>query len=197
MSSQSATRHEKSSEHRRRVQNLATWNLEPDVEAWVHGEDHCDLYDWRVLEKMRHVDSLKELVPFWQQQVAAANRGVELRFEDFLETMEQENIDAPTWDVQAPDWALDVAEEDRSSVTAHAEQSDVGHGGNVRHVTPLASDSNSDIVDRDAFMFVEKVARLNSTSDEGKRRMHAFYKIPTDEKVARIQEIIDILKKTS
>lgn len=202
MSSSVALKHEQSSSHKQRVYDLDTWNPQPDVDAWVHGADYDDLFDERITERMRHVDNLKDLIPFWQQQVEAASKGVELRFEEFLE-MHDRKITGDEWDVQIPSWAMDTVGEERSSVTGQAEMSenmirreDVGspmyvdsEGGS------LASVWDEDISDRDAYIFVEEVARMCSISGNKKRHMYAFYKSPTTEKISRIQDLIIALRE--
>lgn len=192
------------------------WNPQPDVDAWVPGASD-DLYDERITEKMQHVDDLKKLIPFWLQQVeAAVSDGVELRYEDFLESLActEERNDCPEWDVPMPDWAMDVNEDERSSVTGRAEQSTGNASERSDEDMRSVSNHSSDVVDRDAFVFVEKIAQMNALDEQRKRKLHAFYKVriaavvvirytngdtqsPTAEKVAAIQGLIHVLKTTA
>lgn len=180
MSGREAELHEKSDGHRQRDEEVLMWNPQPDVNAWVSGASN-DLYDERITEKMQHVDDLKKLIPFWLQQVeAAVSDGVELRYEDFLDSLarSEERNECPEWDVPMPDWAMDVEEEEhRSSVTGRAEQSIGDASERSDEDMRSVSNQSSIMVDRDAFVFVEKIAQMNAIDEQRKRKLHAFYKV--------------------
>ncbi|KAI5123551.1 hypothetical protein M0805_003371 [Coniferiporia weirii] len=186
MSTQLALRHEKSGPHKQKVNERESWNPQPGVDAWLHD----NFFESKVSERMLHVDQLKDIIPFWQQQIEAAERGETLRYEEFLDTLAQKNDDneEPVWNVPMPDWALEPVDgEDRSSETGHVRHSEELDGSD-EEVPPQGS------LEHDSFMFVEKVANMSHVDAERKKRLHKFYKVPTTEKLERIQELIDVLR---
>lgn len=162
MTAQVALNHEKTGSHKEAVQARESWNPPQDVDAWINGTD--GLFGGREIERMQHVDQLKDFIPFWRKTIEAADHGETLRFEDFLNALQKNEKEEVAWDVPMPDWALEPLEpvdaEQRSSET-----------GNVQ----LSVTEND--VDRDAFNFVEKVAKMESVNSERKKRLHSFYKV--------------------
>jgi len=200
MSPAAALRHEKSLTHVEKLHDYSIWNPQPDIAAWMDIGNGSP-WDDRVNEKQKHVDGLKDWIPFWQQQVEAAHRGVELRWESFLDATETKEEEVLVWDVHIPDWAVDTVEDDKSCPSARAELSESDDPTGVWRVPSRAlgfPDPGKDGLgptDDDAYSFVEKIATQDLASDERRRQMHAFYKIPTQEKVTRIQELIERLHR--
>lgn len=215
LSAQAAMRHEKGGSHFKRVQaskeHLESWKPQPDLQAWLQVPDYDDLFERRGEEQMQHVDSLKDLIPFWQRQVEAAERGENLRMEAFLDALYDgkakdpwnTNWDTPTpawavdtgqeqnpWDTGAPGWAVDAAEVDRSSDTAHGQRSEVAN--HERGEGSTDGSGGEDPAAVDAFMFVENVARMESISGDRKRSLHDFYKVCTSPKVNVARKLIYI-----
>ncbi|KLO17072.1 hypothetical protein SCHPADRAFT_937427 [Schizopora paradoxa] len=185
---------------------------QPQLQAWLQVPDYDDLFERRGQEQMQRVDSLREFIPFWIEQVEAANRGEkELRLEAFLDTLYAGKANDPwsadweapapawavdtgqdnsPWDAGASAWAVEAAEVDPSSDTAHGVQRE----GSEHEEEDSSVSSAEDASDQDAFMFVEKVARMESISEDRKRNLYDFYKCPTHVKITRIQELIIALK---
>jgi len=212
MDKKAAKLHELSDTHKQRMQNLESWILQPDVDAWGAAADCCDLFDDRAVERMTRVDNLKDIIPFWRQQVEAANRGVELRFNDFLDELDRSKIEEPVWNVEPPAWAMaDIAEEqlfgkaESSSERVyrpHSEQTSSGlaHSDGTGWDEAEALQKTAERtrrLDEDAYAFVENVARLRSVSSDRKRLMHEFFKVSTQEKVVRIQALARELRATA
>lgn len=193
MDKKAAKLHELSDTHKQRMQNLDSWILQPDVDAWGAAADCCDPFDDRTVERMTRVDNLKDIIPFWRQQVEAANRGVELRFNDFLDELDRTKIEEPVWNVEPPAWAMaDIAEEqlfgkaETSSERVyrpHSEQtscSGLAHSDGIDwNKVPRKTAERTRRLDEDAYAFVENVAQLRSASSDRKRLMHEFFKVIT------------------
>ncbi|THH06945.1 hypothetical protein EW145_g3726 [Phellinidium pouzarii] len=174
LSPPAALRHEKSAKHKEKVREHESWNPQPGIDAWINGiGNDYDLCGARASERMQHVDQLKDLIPFWREQIEAAERGETLRYEEFLDALarktEEKERDEPVWNVPMPDWALEPMD---------------------------GSDVPASPSDGEAFTFVEKIANMNRVSAERKKGLHNFYKIPTGEKLERIQELINVLRTT-
>jgi len=213
LSPKAAMKHEKGGTHVKAARDqVESWKPQPELRAWLQVPDYDDLFERRA-EDMQHVDSLKDLIPFWQRQVEAAERGEELRLEAFLDALYEGKAKDPwntNWDIQAPGWAVDTGQErdpweagghgwavdaaevDRSSDTAHGHGSD-DEASHDEHEHDLGGGGAAD---QDAFTFVESVARMKYISGDRKRDLHDFYKSPTNVKVTRIRELISALKGT-
>ena len=193
--------HETSDGHKRRVQeHNSEWGLDNPWGTWKEGE-FDDLWTIRSSERMTRVDSLKDFIPFWREQVEAANQGIELRFGKFLEALEEKEHSradgAVEWNTEIPAWAIDDViaaggdgEEDEpkaqsywrpakfsSQTTSRDLRSHSGRTSqNVPTVHADAEDGRTP-GSEDAFRFVEKVAQLRSASKDQKKVMHAFFKV--------------------
>ncbi|KAH8120208.1 hypothetical protein DFH11DRAFT_1558899 [Phellopilus nigrolimitatus] len=196
MSAQAALKHEKAEAHKQKVHERDTWNPQPDVDAWDPNAIVEDLFETRVSERMQLVDQLKDSIPFWLQQISAAERGETLRWEEYWDAQDEKKDDLPEWNTPMPDWALEpIEDQERSSGTAHAQLSEesVSHEaeGDAR-----ADDENHIYAgpDRGGYMFVEKFAKMNSVGAERKKLLHTFYKISMEEKLERIEELLNILR---
>lgn len=174
MSSKAALRHEDTATHRR--------CSAPAHDAWNTAVDFVTLYDLKATEKMQHVDSLKDLIPFWQQQMEAANRGVELRFADFLDSLASTHVEEPSWDLPLPDWAVKPIESN-SSQSVQEYQCSVHDRMRIDSVKQVIDAQSSSVSDErcdassEVHRFVEEIARMESTSDERRQRMYSFYKV--------------------
>ncbi|KZT30695.1 hypothetical protein NEOLEDRAFT_28812 [Neolentinus lepideus HHB14362 ss-1] len=94
------------------------WNQPQDYSAWFQEPTpEEEPWDLRQLEQMDHVDMVSELVQWWIRGVRAAEKGIILKMEDFLEEMEarhrtgQWNEEVPEENVDNPWRPRDVQEE--------------------------------------------------------------------------------------
>lgn len=179
-------KHEKSASHRQKLNDLSAWGVQPELDAWIRADEYCGLMESKLAERVDHIDQLGDLIPFWRQQVEAANHGVDLRFEDFLNSLAQSRKAGLSWDVPIPDWAAAQptptheaenryaskaavrARENRSSAVS------IEEAAQRQWVPAGPSHDNSSQTD---FMFVEEIALRSSVDDERKERLHAFYKV--------------------
>lgn len=208
---QDAIAHEKSEKHEQKLHDLDTWNPQPDEDAWVDQIDCYVLFPNKDAERMQRVDNLRHLIPFWQQQVEAANQGVDLRLGDFLDNLEGHEYD---WVVPLPQWGnaptpyLDIPPERQSSNrgTSQTRSKD----GQKWSWNVGSSDHD------ESFEFVEQIAKMSSVKGERRARLHTFYRVSvtlafvmlyglnsdsfsqlsTDEKLVHIKSLIDVLRTT-
>ena len=204
----SAIAHErKSSEHKRRLEETERWeqDWEP-VPLTSEGLRHK--------ERFTYVDQVHDLVPFWQRGMDAAQRGEVLRLEDFLEKMEASggwHTADDVWDLLEPskpvqDGVNETALWDPTTAPWESELSDAQHHGSQssfsrRDSSSSASPRNTAKNRRrrhappaeDGYTFVERVARNEAANKRRRERMHMFFGMPTDQKVQKIQEIIQTL----
>ncbi|KAL5519055.1 hypothetical protein ACEPAH_738 [Sanghuangporus vaninii] len=170
MAAQAALKHEKTSEHRENVRAREEWNSVPvDDNGWNTTTDD-------------HIDQLRDFIPFWRSTIEAAEFGETLRFEDFMNALHKKEKE-DVWNLPMPEWAIepmgpvDADAEQRSTGKEHAQSSVSSHGHN-----------------RDAFNFVERIAKMDLADAERKKRLHSFYKMPTSEKLKRIYDLINTLR---
>lgn len=153
-----------------------------------------------------HVDHVFDLVPFWRRAVDAAERGEELRLEEFLEKMEEDG----GWAITSDAWNM-LADQGKSSRKAasdvtRTDKQDKGWGIAEDWATHdpewNVGETSWDITeqtraphwaDHDAHNFVDSVARQEAASEERRKQMHRFFQMPTEQKVREIQEIVKFL----
>ncbi|KAI6047761.1 hypothetical protein EDC04DRAFT_2619816 [Pisolithus marmoratus] len=167
-----------------------------------------------------HVDHVFDLVPFWCRAVDAAERGEELRLEEFLEQMEGDG----GWRIASDVWNL-LADQKSSRKAAsdltHMDEENKGWGiaedwAMPRHNSDGRSNKDWDtpqnwhdhagwniaeswdITGQAALHwtgdnFVDSVARREAVSEERRKQMHKFFQMPTEQKIREIEEIIQIL----
>lgn len=137
---------------------------------------------------MARVDSLKDLIPFWREQVEAASRGVELRFEEFLDQLEKKQREIresqPVWSAEVPAWALD----DQDAAADRKLSSPPSRDSIDRLKTASGATTNEPHVDTTfdwgalstnltPYELLEEIARIRSASNEQMQGMLAFYNV--------------------
>jgi len=181
-----------------------------DYSGWLVSTPYADLRAW---EKQGFVDRQKDVVPFWRRGVDAAERGEEEeKWEDFLDRLEEKYSKNGGWDIGSDGWGRD----DGANVWGPAQvasQHDDGSWGGVKATwglpdpTPVAAhdDGKRDgsfkrkgsrkdrISNKDPWTFVEEVAKQEAATAERRKRMHEFFKMPTQQKVQQIQSTIRFL----
>ncbi|TDL28595.1 hypothetical protein BD410DRAFT_232962 [Rickenella mellea] len=185
-----AQRHELSASHGEKVEGVSMWEPQPDFNAWMDATtSRVESSPWALQEfdKRRHVDALKDSIPFWREQIEAADRGVEIpRWEDFLERFSAKENGGGGWDDWGTGggWGADIGR--------------VGYSQTASGKVSASSNGKSDgWSDGDGHSFVDEIAFKSSVSEERRQEMHAFYKMSTDEKVSRIQELVYRLHEQS
>jgi len=177
-----------------------SWIAQSDENAWAISGSWNETQPKS--ERLQYVDVLSDIIPFWLREVAAAERGETLRYDQFLERLQAERekrFRMSDWGLPVPDWAEEShgqrvkksSDTDRSNHLGGFESSMRG-GSDIGN--PIGKESSETSLDRDDFNFVEKVARLNDISPSRKKEMQRFYKVSTDEKVKRIEVLIDSLR---
>jgi len=170
-----AMNHENSQAHKDTVRRLTSW--EPmEVDNW--GEP-LEPYQKLRYDLSREEDSLNTRVKRWIRDMARAE-GIEVNEE------EEEPAHNPwdAWDTGSPDnWG--VAGDDWKRPTEQW-----GFPVNMAP-TPEANEAVDPRAVAD-FKFVEKVAKARGLNKD-RRRLHAFYRLPTEEKINRIQEIVHLI----
>lgn len=113
MTLQEALSHERDSlDHARNVDDREMWD--PPQGSWVMPEEDPQLTIAELKERTRqvHVDQVRDMVPFWIQGVAAAEKGETHRLEEFLDTLAAQDrwgisgIDDP-WGPSIGPWPAD------------------------------------------------------------------------------------------
>lgn len=143
----------------------------------------CGLYESKVAEQMDRVDQLGDIIPFWREQVEAANHGVELRFEDFLNSLAQARKEGLTWDAPLPDWAAASPSCNKRKRDDCGSSNQVGFpvanwsSAESQTWAPVVTAAGYDGSPQEDFMFVEEVALRCSVDQERKKRLHAFYRV--------------------
>lgn len=157
---------------------------------YYHSDAWLASNEWSVArpgdENMRYVDVLSDIVPFWLQEVAAAQRGEKLRYGQFLDNLQagrRENLSA--WGLPVPAWAdgqsVDGSIIKNNSNSYHSNNSP-GSFKALREDDATAKSVQAEVLsetslDRDDFNFVEKVAILNGLNPLEKKEMRRFYKV--------------------
>ncbi|PAV22273.1 hypothetical protein PNOK_0223000 [Pyrrhoderma noxium] len=196
-------KHEQSKAHKTQVKGIETWNIAPaDLDAWPDiPELEYALVEQKLRERTQYLDQLRDFIPFWREQVEAAEHGITLRLDDFLKELqriEDENIRWTEWTAPLPDWEKMLADVDNIQHTHSSETQ-------IDRISESELERNAEEVElyknvsetASVYDFVEKYARRNSANAEKKEEMHYFYKIPTCKKVERIQNLIYTLRMDS
>lgn len=114
-------RHERTSEHQRNVANYHSWHppSDPTKREGTSKDPVLTLEALKLREQQVYVDHVQHIVPWWVQNVQAAENGQEIRMEDFLDDLTKNNPwcqDEGIWDngwgvvpdvVNGNDWARD------------------------------------------------------------------------------------------
>jgi hypothetical protein len=154
-------------------------------EQSYHGYETCAMY----------------LIPFWQDALAAAKRGEELKLEEFIERKRKDEDesgwttrsgDVNVWAYDAGGWGPQVEKSDASSMGKMCGKSRTSlslscGGGKVR-------DSQRETDEQEQFL--ETVASKYRADPEKKQRMYNFYQMPTPDKVQMIQDMIRSLNNS-
>ncbi|EDR15747.1 uncharacterized protein LACBIDRAFT_301000 [Laccaria bicolor S238N-H82] len=180
-----------------------TWwdAVDTDAEAWgkpIQEDPPVTIEEMKLRESQIHVDLVRDMVPFWIRSVEAAERGEVLRLEEFLEEMAQRQAS----------WSLGDSGRrcEESSTRGWSNCDGWGEGPGVAWGGESRKESDWKWVDEkggnqrgkrnDGFQFVEKVANSQAAGQERKQQMHTFFEMPTDEKVRKIDEVIQRLRST-
>ncbi|EIW86849.1 hypothetical protein CONPUDRAFT_134194 [Coniophora puteana RWD-64-598 SS2] len=195
----------KSSEHKRRLK---------EAESWKHDWEPAPLTSegLRHKERFTYVDQVHDLVPFWQRGIDAAKRGEVLRLEDFLEKMEanggwhtaddvwdllepskpaHEEVDeAALWGPSPAPWEREFSDVQRPITQSSFSRRDSSLSASPRNIKRSLRQPRRP---EDDHAFVEKVARHEAADQKRRERMHTFFDMPTNQKVQKIQEMIQAL----
>ncbi|EJD04065.1 uncharacterized protein FOMMEDRAFT_19372 [Fomitiporia mediterranea MF3/22] len=177
MTVQEALKHEKTLKHKENVHAREVWNEPPEVNDWINGDG--ELVEGRVTGSTQYVDHQGDFIPFWQKSIEAAEHGVTLRFEKYFSMLKEKREEENCWNVELPSWAVEplerVDDKDRSFASDRRRSSISDHGLNPDEL-------------------IKEVAESYRLSSERKDRLCAFCKMPTNEKVRHINELIDALR---
>ncbi|TFY79767.1 hypothetical protein EWM64_g4247 [Hericium alpestre] len=220
MAAKQASNHERSLEHVHEVdrakarewatsQQVRDWDAVSNPWAPVEAQDWAapaepqTLDEKRVHERYNWMEMSPEVIGFWRRGVEAAEKGEEVeRMQGFLERLEadrenwKQGVAGDSWDVPAADndWAWGA-----QGGTWGQQQDAAGWGtsarsGGRRLRRQASNASGEDIAKADATSFVEKYARRRSLTPQRQEEMQEFFEMPTQEKVAKIQEVIRSLR---
>lgn len=195
-----SNRHEHNS-NLKKIPNKRTINVDAlaadDFDDVQHGLTSERLHQWGTYTRIDHVF---DLVPFWRRAVDAAERGEELRLEEFLDEMEA----GGGWRTSNDVWDLLAGKKTLRSVSDDTQMGwgDQDKGWGIREdwgVTDVAVDkewgtveppwgvSQHNSVDEwedsgecaatDVGEFVDEVARQRAVSEERRRQMHTFFQV--------------------
>ncbi|CCM05179.1 uncharacterized protein FIBRA_07388 [Fibroporia radiculosa] len=144
MSGSDALLHERSHAHARKVARHESLEWQPaDLSGWnPESTPYDDLQKW---ERQGRVDRLRDLIPFWQDGVLAAERGEEAgRMEEFLERLEDEwnRTDGYCGQDGNDGWGRDTGEEVWGGGDIWGVQT--GEGGRQVLVTPQRQQNYSE-----------------------------------------------------
>ncbi|KIK07441.1 hypothetical protein K443DRAFT_673356 [Laccaria amethystina LaAM-08-1] len=179
-----------------------TWwdTVDTDAEAWgkpIQEDAPATIEEMKMRESQIHVDLVRDMVPFWIRSVKAAERGEVLKLEEFLEEMAQRQA---SWSLGAPGRRCEQSSSTRG--WSNHDGWGIGEPGVVlwgeSHETreTVKKGGNRRRKQNDGFQFVEKVANSQAAGKERKQQMHNFFEMPTDEKVRKIDEVIQRLRST-
>jgi hypothetical protein len=206
MTVRAAMRHERTIEHIRNVSEHI-WHPKPDSSAWENTSLTSETL--KVQDKQSRVDNVRHMVPWWVRAVEAAERGEEMRMEDFLDTIQEDpwaNID-DVWEcpdkINGTEWANTPLWGDATSV--HRQAVDDDSASSLQPCRTLSAPSipkgyrkirvkwkkrlklseEQDIMHsscasiHDPHNFVEEIARREAADAERKRQMHIFFDVRT------------------
>jgi hypothetical protein len=205
MTVRAAMRHECTIEHIRNVSEHHIWHPKPDSSAWENTSLTSETL--KVQDKQNRVDNVRHMVPWWVRAVEAAERGEEMRMEDFLDTIQEDpwaNID-DVWEcpdkINGNGWANTPHRVDATSVHRQAVDDDsasslqpclsapsIPKGDRkirVKWKKRSRFSEEQDIVHpsctsiHDPHNFVEEMARREAADAERKRQMHIFFDVRT------------------
>jgi hypothetical protein len=191
MNIHTALRHERNSaQHARNIAESEMWWNPPvqDAAVWAAPlieEPPLTKEELIIREHQNHVERVPLLVPYWLKCVNAAARGVELRMEPFLESLQEASQswvkkDPNPWGDAAWGWG---EAEDAGRWGVHPDNkssSDSIHSGSRTMSTRTGrprTGSMRGIADGDAYAFVEDIALQEAADAERKRRMHSFFEV--------------------
>ncbi|KAA1467913.1 hypothetical protein DENSPDRAFT_877691 [Dentipellis sp. KUC8613] len=195
------------------------WAATHDSFDWGKApEKSKDPTDIKIREKQEWIEMCPDLVAFWQKGVVAANNGGEVdSMQEFLERLEVERaerqraLEAGEWGPVAVnnDWGWSPPNDDwgrqdqPSKGWGWALPNDdawdaAGQDGWGLPEEKPPADRASEITDEaianaDRSSFVDKFAQCRSLSATRREKMRAFFDMPTQQKVAEIQEVIRYL----
>ncbi|TFK77236.1 hypothetical protein BDN72DRAFT_33722 [Pluteus cervinus] len=180
--------------------------------AWDTPDENPPLTaeELKVRESQLRVDMVQDMVPFWIRGVEAAERGDELKMETFLDewqtrmdtwmngenswgTANDDNGWGTSWDIGGHDgwdWG--------GPVNNGWGEDALGWGGAPPEQRGLQAErKDAWSVSGDSSALVEDVAKERGLSPAEKKRMYSFYKLPTDDKVQKINEVIAALRTST
>ncbi|KAF8530981.1 hypothetical protein JB92DRAFT_3092547 [Gautieria morchelliformis] len=183
-----ALKHEKSPEHKKAQHGIVCWGGN-GVDAWG--------YEWAAymgpLEKLgydmgREKLPVRKRVRYWIKDMARAE-GYEV--EDVDEDVDEvvPNLQWDDWATAKNDWGSGGDDQDWRSL----KPLDECFGFVPRRARRPKKRTDDEVDPRAAadFKFVERVARARGL--EFSNRLHQFYRLPTEEKISRIQEIVHFI----
>ncbi|KAF9270069.1 hypothetical protein L218DRAFT_992732 [Marasmius fiardii PR-910] len=192
----------------------SNWDIDPvpiDTDSH-HAATPLSKEAMKEREHRYFADQVDDLIPFWIRSVKAAEHGQVLRLADFLDSLEEEAA-RDIWPPRVPNpWRNPEAQSlvggkhrskhdwspDRESWQGgwHSDTSSASVKRNpfsvqgVKKKTKKIQKSSK----RNGHDFVEEIAVQDAVDDARKHEMHAFYDLPTSEKVQRIENLIRILR---
>ncbi|KAJ7125712.1 hypothetical protein C8R43DRAFT_1030121 [Mycena crocata] len=205
MTIHAAIRHEReSAQHARNVQESEMWwnppTQDPAIwEAPIEEDPPLTREELQRLEHQYHVERVADIVPYWIKCVNAAANGEELRLEPFLNSLQ----DVPqSWMASDKPWAQATGpaawgdhggDADRWGVDVKSMSSSAHGSATHTGSRTIASTPEND------HAFVENFARQEGLAADAdrKRKMHMFFKMPTHEKIKKIDEIVRYLQTAS
>ncbi|KAI0321381.1 hypothetical protein OF83DRAFT_330481 [Amylostereum chailletii] len=215
-----ALRHEQSDKHTQAVETHDPWTTTPRAADW--GDANLEKRvtdDWNALERRDWVDRVPEKIGFWRRGVEAAARGEEPdRWQAFLESLDEEKKrmehslatdaygPANDWgwgpaanevvnDWAAPPGAWGIPEWDRPMEDSSIKVQDWKQPHRSWESNSLLSDNSvPDGTPEGMDSFVENYARRQAVGSAKKVMLQTFSKMPTDQKVDKIQEMINSLR---
>ncbi|KAF8577895.1 hypothetical protein K439DRAFT_524686 [Ramaria rubella] len=179
LNARKAMRHEKTQAHRDAVARITSWEPLPADNSW--GEVPEPDNNWgEVLEPDNNWGEVPEPDNNWGEVLEPDMR------EDNLKTRVKRWIR----DVAKAE-GIEIEEEDEEEEASWDSWDSGRHEWDVAQTPHWGSPVSDPQVMAD-FKFVEKVAKARgSTKDH--RRLHAFYKLPTEEKINKIHEIVHFI----
>ncbi|KAF8898890.1 hypothetical protein BD779DRAFT_1486068 [Infundibulicybe gibba] len=194
MKAKVAEEHERSADHMRQVEASTGWgNPTTDTEAWTTAPQKPPVLTAEEI-KMRdmqiHVDQVRDMVPFWIHGVQAAEHGELPKLEAFLE-----QLSGDPWEQcwEPPPAGPPLSETHNGWGAANwSVPSNQGWGDADENRGWISSEEKPK--ERDSF--VEAIAKQLAVDEERKRRMHDFFKMPTEDKLRQIERTIRLLSDT-
>jgi len=160
---------------------------------WPAGDKPTDVLGGEVWDRSTRLDRIRDSIPFWQRGVRAAEEGGEVeKMEDFLEQVEKdrkengEKMNADLWwhPIDPEDWGPPLEDDawgPRDPLASEWQRPWETGPNPAKRVT--ADDE-----------WLEQMARIHGAEDRLEEMQQFFSQMPTQDKVKKIEDLVDFLR---